>query len=305
MKTFKPALLLALLTSFNGCSDSGGITSGGSAGSGSAGVGGTSVSTGGTSVSTGGTSVNAGTAASSGTAANSGSVGEAGISGAAGSATGGVGGTSGSGSEIWIRSELLYEDSFDTVDSLDSWLSVFDAPDNSSIELKDGKLDVVSSLGGTIWFTPVLTGNILIEYDIAMQDAGGSYDRVSDLNQYWMAFDPTKTDWLGDKHDGLARYYVGMGGNNNTTTRFRKYNTDLTDNLLGEFTDVSHLLSGNVIYHIEIIGFEGLVQFRVDGEIYFSFDDPNPYTEGRFGFRVLKNHETIDNFKVYQLSASQ
>lgn len=57
---------------------------------------------------------------------------------------------------------------------------------------------------------------------------GGKNDRISDLNQFWMANDPNNynlftRNGVFEAYDSLQLYYVGMGGNSNTTTQLRKY----------------------------------------------------------------------------------
>ena len=55
------------------------------------------------------------------------------------------------------------------------------------------------------------------------------------------------------------RFYVGYGGNDNTTTRFRRYYGQFYDidearinPLIKEYTDPVHLLKPNRWYHIRI-----------------------------------------------------
>ncbi|WPJ98226.1 DUF6250 domain-containing protein [Coraliomargarita algicola] len=57
--------------------------------------------------------------------------------------------------------------------------------------------------------------------------------RISDINMFWMARDPRSPNNLFDSshsRDGsfssynlLETYYASIGGNDNTTTRFRRY----------------------------------------------------------------------------------
>ena len=64
-----------------------------------------------------------------------------------------------------------------------------------------------------------------------MIHAGGTHDRVSDLNCFWMATDSRSPDDLFatrrsgkfSDYDRLRTYYVGLGDNGNSTTRFRRY----------------------------------------------------------------------------------
>ena len=43
------------------------------------------------------------------------------------------------------------------------------------------------------------------------------------------------------------------------------------------------------------------IQYLVDGKMVFDFNDENPYTSGWFGFRTVKNHMKVNDFKVYRL----
>ena len=55
--------------------------------------------------------------------------------------------------------------------------------ENNQIEIEDAK-------GCTVWLKHKLKGAVKIEYDVIVIDEGGAYDRVSDLNCFWMAIDP-------------------------------------------------------------------------------------------------------------------
>ncbi|MBP8793276.1 MAG: hypothetical protein KBE41_11315 [Lutibacter sp.] len=49
------------------------------------------------------------------------------------------------------------------------------------------------------------------------------------------------------------------------------------------------------------VSHNSIIQFYRDSELFIDFVDSEPYTSGYFGFRTVKNHMTVDNFKVYQL----
>lgn len=210
--------------------------------------------------------------------------------------------------ESWGKGALLYEDKFESK-SLNNWKPELQKPDLSVVKAQDGKLNIDVGGGASIWFKHKLQGNILIEYDVVVIKKEGANDRLSDLNQFWMASDPANTNLFtrnGDfsEYDNLRLYYVGVGGNDNSTTRFRRYPGGGDRPLLGEFTDAKHLLKPDTNYHIEIICFDGTTQFRVNGETLFNYKDKEPLTEGHFGFRTVRNHETVDNFKVHRLVAT-
>src|SRR6266700_1209080 len=125
----------------------------------------------------------------------------------------------------------------------------------SSVYVKDGQLVLDTRGGVTVWLKQLLTGNILIEYKRKVLMDTGRNDRLSDLNNFWMATDPHKTDFFTrhgvlEEYDSLQLYYVGMGGNSNRTTRFRKYTGNGELPLLQEYTDSVHLLQPNREYNI-------------------------------------------------------
>ena len=120
---------------------------------------------------------------------------------------------------------VLFADDFSG--DLSNWLAEGGRP-----QIRDGRMEIDTPLGSTVWFKPLLSGNVLIEYDVTVVSNGGPNDRVSDLNCFWMATDPAHPEnffaasdqraGVFENYDSLSLYYVGYGGNGNTTTRFRR-----------------------------------------------------------------------------------
>jgi hypothetical protein len=121
----------------------------------------------------------------------------------------------------------LYSDDFRA--SLANWAVESEQP--ARVTASGGVLDIDTPAGLTLWFRAELRGPVLIEYQAAAVAAGGPNDRVSDINCFWMATDRhSPTGPPGGARSGafveynnLLSYYVGLGGNGNTTTRFRRY----------------------------------------------------------------------------------
>lgn len=202
------------------------------------------------------------------------------------------------------KGKLLYEDNFSS--GLDKW--VVEAPQNedSKVEVEDGKLLVDVNEGTTVWFNKKLSGNILIQYKRKVIMEGGKNDRLSDLNNFWMATDPRNKNLftrsgLFHEYDSLLMYYVGVGGNYNETTRFRKYTGNGERVLHSDLQDQAHLLEPNREYEVSIIVYNGITKFFLDGNEFFSFQDPEPLTEGYFGFRTTKSRHVFDDFKVFRI----
>lgn len=200
--------------------------------------------------------------------------------------------------------KLLYADNFKT--DKKNWIAEFEQPANSAMTIGKGKLEVSAAVGATIWYKNKLSGNIMITYHATVVDAGGKNDRVSDMNSFWMASNPLsdsifKQDGKFSSYDNLHLYYAGIGGHDNTTTRFRKYAGDQGKKVLKEYTDKPHLLIGNHKYMVKIVVNNGIIQYYIDDVLFWEFQDVAPYKEGYFGFRTTTSHQLYDNFKVYQL----
>ena len=200
--------------------------------------------------------------------------------------------------------KLRYSDDFKG--NANQWVVEFENPATSSIEVVKSKLDLRSSAGATVWFKNKLEGNIMITYSVIIVDAGGPTDRVSDMNAFWMATNPSNQNLFNQdgkfkSYDQLNLYYAGVGGHDNSTTRFRKYEGNGGKDVLKEYTDKPHLLKGNKEYFIKIIVKDGLIQYFLDDELYWEFNDLAAYIEGYFGFRTTKSHQLFDNFKVFSL----
>ena len=208
---------------------------------------------------------------------------------------------------------LLFRDDFagDGGAPLKEWVPEMEAA--GTVEARRGKLVIDVPRGCTVWFRPELSGPLLIEYDATAVQKGGPNDRVSDLNCFWMAQDPKRPGQLLESrrsgkfadYDALRTYYVGQGGNANTTTRFRRYvGTPGNRPLLPEhdLTAPEFLLRPNVKQRIRLVACGGLVQYWRDGRRLFEMTDPEPYTRGWFGLRTVHSHLEIERFRVLRLA---
>ena len=152
-------------------------------------------------------------------------------------------------------------------------------------------------------------------YRICMVMQGGKYDRLSDLNCFWAANDPKYPDDLFARsqwRDGIFKnyntlnlFYVGYGGNDNSTTRFRRYKgeyygvaDDKVKPLLKEYTDAPHLLVPNQWYEIRIRVEKGITTYSVNDEELFRYTLAGSEGDGHFGLRLLQNHVLFTDFKA-------
>lgn len=175
---------------------------------------------------------------------------------------------------------------------------------------RDGVLVIQDTGGCTAWWSERLVAPVEISYEVTVVMAGGKTDRVSDLNCFWMAQDPrsaaapfapgqARTGKFSD-YDSLLTYYVGYGGNNNSTTRFRRYDGTAARPLLPEHdrSEKKFLLKGNRTYRIRLVARDGVAEYYRDGEKIFSFTDPSPLTTGWFAIRTVRSHLIVKNLKI-------
>lgn len=176
-----------------------------------------------------------------------------------------------------------------------------------TVTVRDGALIIEDAAGCTVWLRQKLTAPVEITYEVTVVSRGGPHDRVSDVNCFWMAIDPQNPDTLPSgrsgkfaDYDELATYYVGMGGNENTTTRFRRYAGDGTKPLRPEhdLREKQFLLEPNRTYRIKLVAADGQAEFWRDGEKIISLADPAPLTSGWFAIRTVKAHLEIRDLQI-------
>ncbi len=179
-------------------------------------------------------------------------------------------------------------------------------------------LEITAPKGLTLWYNRRITGDYEISYRVKMLMQGGKYDRLSDLNCFWGANDPEHPDnlfarsgWrngIFQRYKTLSLFYVGYGGNHNSTTRFRQYFAKAADTndavarpVIKEYTDKAHLLLPNKWYDIRIRVEKGITTYRVNGEELFRLPVKDNEGDGHFGLRLLENHTLFTDFQVKKL----
>lgn len=207
------------------------------------------------------------------------------------------------------QTEVLFSDDFRA--GLTQWAVELEKP--GIVDARGGVLQVDVPAGSTVWFRPELQGPVMIEYEARMIKAGGPNDRVSDLNAFWMATDTRSPQDLFARprsgkfadYNQLRTYYVGQGGNSNTTTRFRRYIGDAQERPLLPEHDLRTpdvLLQPNTWQTVRLVALGNRIQYYRDGRLIFDFKDPEPYTRGHFGFRTTFSHVELRNFMVYRIA---
>jgi len=181
-----------------------------------------------------------------------------------------------------------------------------------NVTVRDGVLEIDTAGGCSVWFREELQGPVMIQYDAVAVAEGGPNDHVSDLNCFWMATDPgapvgapprPRSGAFAD-YDDLLAYYVGQGGNRNTTTRMRRYIGQADNRPLLPQHDIAapeHMLRPNVRQTVQLVAAGRKIEYWRDGERVFELDDPRPYLRGWFAIRTTANRLRISNFSVRAL----
>jgi hypothetical protein len=207
------------------------------------------------------------------------------------------------------RGPLIARDDFRA--GLTRWHIEAEQP--ARIEARDGALEIDTPAGVTLWFKQPLRGPVRIEFDALAVSEGGPNDQVSDLNVFWMASnrDGTAPVYARPRsgrfaeYNDLLTYYVGLGGNRNSTSRFRRYIGDPVSRPLLPEHDLSApdtLLVPNVRQTITLIADGSRIEYLRDGRRLFQFADPSPYVSGWFALRTTHSHLRIRNLSIHSLA---
>jgi len=184
---------------------------------------------------------------------------------------------------------------------------------DARVGIKGGVLDIDTPAGLTVWFRPELAGPLAIDYEVRAVQAGGPQDAVSDVNAFWMASDPAapggsalarRRSGVFEDYDTLRTYYVGIGGNRNSSTRMRRYVGRPGDRpLLPEHDrlDPADMLLPNCWFRLRLIADGRRIAVERDGATLFTMTDADPYRRGHFGVRTTQSHIQLRNFSVVRL----
>lgn len=198
---------------------------------------------------------------------------------------------------------------------LSHWRVEAEAP--SRVTVRDGVMDIDTPEGISVWWGEELRAPVAIEYEVMAVSAGGPNDAVSDVNAFWMASDPAAPDGsplsrprsgaFAD-YDTLRTYYLGIGGNRNTTTRMRRYVGEPGNRPLlpdHDRADPAALLVANRWVPVRLAADGGTVTVDFGGKRLFTMTDAAPYRRGWFALRTTKSHLRIRNFRIVPLGTKR
>lgn len=169
-------------------------------------------------------------------------------------------------------------------------------------------IDIDTPKGLSLWYRVPLRGPVTISFEAMAVSEGGPNDAVSDLNAFWMAANADGSPALSasrsgafGEYDTLKTYYVGIGGNRNTTTRFRRYVGEAGNRPILPEHDKSapaDLLQPNRWTRIALIADDHRIAVERDGRTLFALNDLAPYRQGHFAIRTTKSHLRIRDLRI-------
>ena len=202
---------------------------------------------------------------------------------------------------------LEWTDDFE--DGLQHW--AIELEQTGVVTTSKGGLEIDVPAGATLWFRRELVGPVAITFEATAIAADGPNDRVSDINTFWMARNRDGTAPFMQQRRGafaeyndLLTYYVGLGGNWNTTTRFRRYIGHPESRPLLPEHDLSSsdaLLTANHKQTIMLVANGTRIEYWRDGTRLLHYDDPAPYTRGWFAIRTTRSHLRIERLRIHRL----
>lgn len=176
----------------------------------------------------------------------------------------------------------------------------------SRVAAENGQLLLDSPRGLTVWLHQPLGGAYRIEFQRQVLVADQPNDRLSDMNLFWAAHEPgsaalARRDGVLESYDSMHAWYVGMGGNGNTTTRFRHYDGLGARRLLGEHLERQYLLEAGRRYQIAVEVTPRGTRYQVDGTTVFEQPLAALPAAGYFGWRQVWSRQAISAFRVLAL----
>jgi hypothetical protein len=181
------------------------------------------------------------------------------------------------------------------------------------VSYRGGMIDIDTPAGLSLWYGREIEGPVAISFEAMAVAEDGPNDEVSDLNAFWMATDPTTPggsvlapgrSGAFATYDDLRTYYVGIGGNRNTTTRFRRYigkpgNRPILPE--HDLASAAAMLVPNQWTAVRLIADGNTIAVERDGRRLFTLQDPAPYTRGWFAIRTTKSHLRVRNLRITPL----
>ena len=185
-----------------------------------------------------------------------------------------------------------YGDSFERVDLGPEWLDT-----SHGATIKDGKLNVVRAYNHPVWLRRKLPRNVQIDFDAVSQSPAG--DLKCELFGDGESFDPDK-----GRYDPTSYMIVFGGWNNSKSIISRLGEHDEAVKAARDREGAQPLVVLGRTYHFTIARRGGLIDWKIDGAPYLSWDDPEPLAGSGHEFFAVNDWETdvsFDNLAIRPL----
>ncbi len=204
------------------------------------------------------------------------------------------------------RHQYLLHWGKDNQGNLLQWRVEQEKPTQTHLVAGNQQLQIDSAGGLTLWLDKPLSGSYRISFSREVLAEGNSYDRLSDVNMFWAARDPMNPNLFTrngelSSYDSLEMFYAGIGGNWNTTSRFRYYDGLGERRLLTEYTSADRLLRAGHPYRMIIEVADNGTRLLVDDEEWFAATYSTPPAHGYFAFRTVWSRQIIRDFMLSPL----
>jgi len=198
------------------------------------------------------------------------------------------------------------------LNEINRWIIELEYPEKSTIEATSEGLVIDSYGGATLWLDSLLTGDYVLQYEREISLNKGENKRLSDLNQFWLAQEPHNEiklkprDGRLDSYNDLILFYVGIGGNNNSTTRFRRYDGSGERILLAEKNEKPFLLEAGRSDTIctFVRASKRQTEVWMNGKPLF-VEEGIQNTKGYFGLRLTASRQVIKWMTISKLPQNQ
>ena len=185
-----------------------------------------------------------------------------------------------------------FTDTFDRADIGPDWLDT-----SHGAKIRDGKLNMVLAHNHPIWLRRKLPRNVQIDFDAISQSPAG--DLKVELFGDGESFDPDK-----GRYDPTSYMIVFGGWNNSKSIISRLGEHDEAVKAARDREGAQPLVIPGRTYHFTVTRRGGLIDWKLDGAPYLSWNDPEPLSGPGHEFFAINDWEadvSFDNLTIRPL----
>jgi len=188
--------------------------------------------------------------------------------------------------------DVPFTDTFDRADIGADWLDT-----SHGAKIKDGKVNLVGAHNHPIWLRRKLPRNVQIDFDAISRSPAG--DLKVELYGDGESFDPDQ-----GRYDPTSYMIVFGGWNNSKSIISRLGEHDEAVKAARDRESAQPLVIPGRTYHFTVTRRGGLLDWKIDGAPYLSWDDPQPLSGTGHEFFAINDWEadvSFDNLTIRPL----